>query len=282
MHGVVVVGRKGRVIPKAIVQAIEANREDDSLHSGTALTATSAIGCPRALLISRMFPYEVKVEDLWTMDCGRRMHQSILEDIGHDEEWVTEVWRPELCMFKGKILGLGREMACKTDMFTQGVLSGEGPKEICDIKFTLSKADDWATEVAKPDHQVQLNLNKRLIEVSLGRSLKDCVLSILTVGKTWVRSISPHLTDEQLLAVSCGMTRYSQKSWAYGRLLKYVTVAFDKWDEVGVEKASVGAKEAIVREMPKVGLDMYVSKKGENKCTWCSVKRKCDEIGVGI
>src|SRR3990172_4553993 len=122
-----------RVIPASLLKAIEMKDKGDERHTGTHLTVTSSLTCPRKIALQRMLNNPVDPARVWSMTRGTWLHEQMgyamgmLRGVDGQAVYYTEELAPEKCVHNGKLFGI--PMSGKVDCLRKDF------GELLDFKF---------------------------------------------------------------------------------------------------------------------------------------------------
>jgi hypothetical protein len=235
---------------------------------------------------------------LWVPFSGTGMHEKLGEWVAREKDergqpvWYTEDADESKCIFEGEVLGT--HMGAKLDAITRACYGGDGPKRIIDFKTTLSGGDRFAdpSGAASIGHACQLNIGRMLVERSLGLEEGSVGMCAWVVGKTWVPTWAPIMSEAQILAAPVGVTNENTKRGVgmptVGELLEQVKAFVAWWEQQGegyggLDKVPANVVEAYVGGMPLAGQGMWMARTGEDKCRRdCAWAWDCARVGGGV
>src|SRR3990172_699691 len=95
------------LLPLGMWQSMVQREQADERHQGVNITATSALGCPRALVLSRFTDTHPNPLRMWSTWCGTGLHQWFAHACAQEvrdgrEVWFTEELHPTQCTFEGE------------------------------------------------------------------------------------------------------------------------------------------------------------------------------------
>jgi hypothetical protein len=185
--------------------------------------------------------------------------------------WTEEV-APEKCVYEGELFGC--KIGCKVDCLKRDY------SQLVDFKFRkpgairhLERGQDGVFASGEAD-AAQLNMNRMLIEQTIGRELPEMEMVVWVESDGWHRTVAPRMTMLEISEVKPGGGEFTIR-----QNLQLTKWAMDRWGE---EKDPEILKK-IIGDIPLVGSSMYKTRKGLTMCTaFCEVQRKCFDIEGGV
>ena len=268
------------IMPKHILRYMKRKESGDKRHSGTNVTATAALGCPRALLINRFLPTRPDPQKLWRMTGGTMLHKMMGDEVDNDV-WYSEEHHPDKCTFVGDMWGVpvGVLLDLRNDDFSK----------IHDYKFSFSKGDLYAKNEASIHHTAQLSIGCHIIEQNGIKIPDDVELVAWVAGTTWKKTKATRMSLEEIGKVPIAQTKNSQgKFYTYKELFDDICFSMDEVSQLikeygSIDKVPAFAIEAVIHKMPMYGKTMWRNYKGLIMCDeLCSVKKECYGIEGGL
>jgi len=268
------------IVPEPVLRAMTAKAKEDTRHSGTNITITAGLGCPRQILVHRMLPIAQDPTKMWVMQRGTWLHEMIGMRMGENEEWWSEESDVDNCEYSGKLFGI--DMSCRVDALRKdyGVL--------VDWKFRKDFAERWvdAQGRAKAEDAAQVNMARMLIEQNIGRSLDSMEMYIWVMAGEMKRTRAAWMSEQDVGNVRPGGGKYtiaenfrmldeSMRAWK--------TMAASHGDDLYAVPEAQCRK--LIDVLPMVGETMYQRRNEPslNKCTqYCEVQDECYKCGGGL
>lgn len=265
-------------MPQEILEDLIAREVGDERHSGTALTITAGLGCPRRVAIERFLPVWPDPDVLWKMHGGSILHAHFAKVLAGKRGWHTEHNGGRVgCEVTLRIFGY--EMTALLDAYHT---REDGAIDIIrDYKTSFNGADQWVADDrhAEPHHEVQLNLQRIGCEQMGWPVAEDVVMEAWVVSRTMKRTVAARRDELALGLVPVGITKYhgTHRSWTVRELFDILVECFDKVTAAAGDEAKV---REVISAMPKVGLDMWIAnpRKGTTGCDSCPVQRECQHL----
>ena len=250
-----------------LIQAILDDRLNDKVHTGTNLTPTTLLDCPRRVIIERNIPFTASPEDYMTPEIGTLAHEGLAA-------------RPLPPIYQGK---LQHSVKVEGNLFGQhlqgkiDVLISDGTLRIIeDDKFTnpysLSRKEK---EGASEDHRAQVSMYALLLQQSITRT--DLKINYYGVGSG--KGAPPHIrcpvepmTEEDIERHTPGGGQQTVRQ----NVDNFVS-AFNNLDRPFLTKEiSKERVHEVIRTLPLAGQSMWRGRKGECYCTaYCPVAKIC-------
>lgn len=279
-YGLQELDKFGYSMPQAVLQAMIRKEAIDKRHSGTNITITMGMGCPREVLINRLLDTYPDPQKIWAMHRGTWLHEQVGLAQGTLEDWWTEESAPEHCIYTGQLGGI--TMSCKIDAVKKDF------SELLDWKFRKDGAEKFVdvNRVAKPEDACQLNMARMLMEQCLGRDLSDMKMYIWVMSGECMRTEAPLMSWAQICAVHPGGSEHT-----IGEIFEMLRAAMAKWTEEAElegttpDQISMASRLAIINTLPQVGKSQFVNRRNPSicKCTmYCPVKNECFDLLGGI
>jgi hypothetical protein len=258
------------VMPPSVVRDIARRVKEDTRHVGTAITVTGGLGCTRELVLSRLCDVYADPTKMAAVTMGQVLHEWLAPLMG--EEWVTEASDVKGCEFTGRLYDM--EVSCRVDARTKDF------SKLWDWKASFSGGHKFVERaasgegVAGPDHGVQLNLCRLLIEQATGGHLgwtRDMEMVAWVMSGQIVKTYAKAMGEIRCGEVMAGKGIFTVKS-NFTRLKE----AFKRY-----ERGDDG--RAIARDLPLAGMHMFKGRGGTTKCnTHCQLKWECDNVDGGV
>lgn len=265
------------VMPEPVLRGMLRKQEIDTRHTGTAITITSGLSCPRKLLVQRMLPCAVDPQKLWAMHRGTWLHEHMGLALGENDEWWTEETAPEHCVYEGELFGV--RMSCKVDALRKdyGVL--------LDWKFRRDGNEKFvdAYGTARDTDAAQVNMARLLIEQNLDRQLPDMRMYVWVMAGQCIRTRAEHMTELEIGAIRPGGGEYS-----VSQIFGYLNAAMTSWQlEAGdnLESTPLQFRKDIIHHVPMVGMSQYRNTRRPSQCActdYCEVRDECFDVEGGI
>lgn len=274
----------GPFLPASIMHSLVIKENADTRHKGPRLTVTAGSGCARKLAIDRMLSVYVDPAKCWSKLRGTWLHEqasyamSMLRTSDGSPVYLTEEVDPYKCEYRGEIFG--KEISCKIDCLKADY------SELVDFKFRRPGASNFLTtdlngNLVAVDSRgpttdaAQLNMNRMLIEQTIGKSLPELQMIVWLESDGWHRVVVPRLSMDAVGSIKPGSGSYTIKD-----NFNTINETFGKWSARGGEEATIEERKEIIRELPMAGLEMFKNKKGGNMCvSYCEFKDACFGIG---
>lgn len=265
------------VMPEPVLRGMLRKQEIDTRHTGSNITITSGLGCPRKLLVSRMLPCTVDPQKLWAMHRGTWLHEHMGLMLGENDDWYTEEIAPDKCTYEGTLFGV--KMSCKVDAVKKDY------SKLLDWKFRRDGNEKFvdAYGEARDTDAAQVNMARLLIEQTLGRQLPDMQMYVWVMAGQCIRTRAPHMTEAEI-----GMIKPGSGDYTVREIFDMLRLSMLKWEEAAspsLTDAPLETKQAIIRQLPMVGQTMYRNARRPTQCAcqdYCEVRDECFEVEGGI
>lgn len=253
------------VLPEPLLRAMARKITLDTRHSGTNITITGGLSCPRKTLITRILPSTPDPSKMWKMQRGTWLHEIIGLTLGENDEWWTEEVAEDKCVFEGELFGV--KMSCKVDALRKDFAV------LLDWKFRADGAEKFIDPSgrAKDEDAAQLNMARMLIEQVTGKDLEELKMYVWVMAGEPVRTVVPYMTVEQVGGIRPGGGQYTIKE-----IFNYLSHAMKWWTENPTPTDEEARK--LIASLPMVGQHMYVNARNPqlNMCTrYCEVNEEC-------
>lgn len=267
-------------MPRAVLQAMLNKEASDERHSGTNITITMGMGCPREVLINRLLDTHPDPQKMWAMHRGTWLHEQIGLAQGTQEDWWSEESAPEHCVYTGTLAGI--HMSCKVDALKKDF------SELMDWKFRRDGAERYVdvNRTAKIEDACQVNMARMLIEQCTGQDLSHMKMYIWVMSGECIRTEAPLMNWEQIKAVHPGGSEYT-----IGEIFVMLDKAMHTWTQLAMQEDKLVhdishlARLEIINQLPQVGKSQFVNRKNPSicKCTmYCPVRNECFDLLGGI
>lgn len=267
-------------MPEAVLRAMLNKEASDKRHSGTNITITMGMGCPREVLINRLMDTHPDPQKMWAMHRGTWLHEQIGLAHGTLEGWWSEESSPEHCVYSGTLGGI--TLSCKVDALKQDFT------ELMDWKFRRDGAERYVdiNRIAKPEDACQVNMARMLIEQCTGQDLSHMKMYVWVMSGECIRTEAPLMNWEQIKMVHPGGSEHT-----IGDIFKMLQGAMSMWTQFAADEGAIPehistkARHDIIKSLPLVGKSQFVNRKNPSicKCTmYCPVRNECFDLLGGI
>jgi hypothetical protein len=268
------------IMPEPVLRGMIAKQSNDKRHTGTNITITSGLGCPRKLLVNRMLDVTPDPQKLWKMHRGTWLHEHMGLMLGENEDWYTEEINPERCEYAGTLFGV--ELSCKVDAVRKDYT------RLLDWKFRADGNEKFIDPMgaASATDAAQVNMARLLMQQVLNRDLSDMLMQVWIMAGECVRTTAPLMTEYEIGQVRPGSGQYN-----VSQIFGFIGSAMEEWKTAAatlgcdVNDVPLATKHRIIQRIPMVGQYMYrnARKPMQNGCTsYCEVKDECFGVEGGI
>lgn len=268
------------VMPEPVLRGMLRKQEIDTRHTGSNITITSGLSCPRKLLVQRMLPCTVDPQKLWAMHRGTWLHEHMGLMLGENGEWWTEEVAPIECTFEGTLFGV--KLSCKVDALRKDY------SRLMDWKFRKDGNERFvdAYGEARDTDAAQVNMARLLIEQNIGRELPGMQMHVWVMAGQCIRTLAPHMTEHEIGQIKPGSGDYTVL-----QIFDMLRMSVDLWAKAAQDKqctlddVPIDLKQSIIHALPMVGLTMYRNSRRPTQCAcqdYCEVRDECFEVEGGI
>jgi len=271
-----------RVIPEPVLRAMTRKATMDDRHTGTNITITSGMSCPRKTLVTRMLDYTPDPTKMWKMHRGTWLHECVGLSLAENEAWITEEGDAGACTFSGNLFGI--EMSCRIDARRRDWT------EFLDWKFRSDGAERWVDPQGKAgdNDSAQMNMARMLMEQQEGVKLDNTAMHVWVMSGMTVRTTAPFMTEMQVGEMRPSSTKFQKCAYTIKDIFALLDGGMKAWRAAGSgesDSATIEQRQDIIASLPMVGETMWCGKvpKSMNCCTrYCEVQDQCYACSGGI
>lgn len=265
----------GRAIPEAVLRSMVRKLELDKRHTGTNITITSGLSCPRKLLINRMLPTTPDPSKMWKAQRGTWLHECVGMSLGENDEWITEEKDADACTFAGTLFGI--DMSCRVDAIRKDY------SVILDWKFRGDGSERWVDPLgrARDTDAAQINMARMLIEQSTHKDLRDMEMYVWVMAGQTIRTTAPYMTEAQV-----GSMKPAGADYTVAEIFNMLKTSMNLWEAAAQVEGNgdlyavpESTTQSIIHRLPMVGEKMY---NGKGCTQYCEVNEECFAIEGGI